>query len=178
MIRGIQPAISRSGISESRALAEDVVQDALIRILESLDSFRGASRFTTWAHKICVRVYLTEMRRRRCQDVSLDENLESGGNPLLQVSGAQTGSRDLIEHQSDMDRVMESVMQIMQDELSERQRLAMQLLTINGMPIEETARRMGTNRNALYKLVHDARKKMKTALADRGFAVKDLLFQH
>src|SRR5574341_891940 len=59
------------------ALAEEVTQETLMRVLEHLDSFEGRSQFTTWVHKIAVRVALTDLRRRRWQDVSLDSLLES-----------------------------------------------------------------------------------------------------
>jgi RNA polymerase sigma-70 factor (ECF subfamily) len=55
------------------ALADEVVQETLLRVLDHLESFEGRSKFTTWAHKIAVRIALTELRRKRWEDVSLDE---------------------------------------------------------------------------------------------------------
>jgi len=71
LMRGLRYALpDHSGISE--AALEDFVQDSMLKILASLDSFRGESRFTTWAQKIAVHVALTELRRHRWRDVSLD----------------------------------------------------------------------------------------------------------
>ncbi len=66
-------------------------------------------------------------------------------------------------------------MQMLQEELTERQRDALMAVMVHGMPMEEVARRMGSNRNALYKLLHDARKRLRSALIARGISDDDLL---
>ena len=72
LMRGLRYALAnQSNVTE--ADLEDFAQEALLKILAGLDSFRGESRFTTWAQKIAVRVALTELRRHRWRDVSLDE---------------------------------------------------------------------------------------------------------
>ena len=65
------------------ALAEEVTQDTLLRVLDRLETFEGRSQFTTWVHKIAVRLALTELRRRRWRDVSLDNLVE--GRPFVRV---------------------------------------------------------------------------------------------
>ncbi len=73
--------------------------------------------------------------------------------------------------------LVEQIQQIMQETLSERQRTALTAVMIRGMPLEEVARRMGTNRNALYKLLHDARKRIKKELEKRGISPEEILAQ-
>ena len=76
LVRGLRYALSnRSGVDET--IIEDFVQEALLRILDNLHTFRGESRLTTWAQKIAVRVAYTELRRRRWQDISLDGMIEA-----------------------------------------------------------------------------------------------------
>src|SRR3712207_433378 len=76
LVRGLRTALhGQTGIEPS---VEDFAQESLIKILDSLDSFRGESRFTVWAQKICVRTAFAEMRRSRWRDVSLDEAILRG----------------------------------------------------------------------------------------------------
>ncbi len=174
LMRGLRAGLGgrREGITD--AAIEDFTQDALIKILQNLDSFRGESRFTTWSQKIAVRVAFTELRRKEWRNVSLQEMTErydSGG----------TEPRELTDSGSDPEnaatrRVMfDTVQRLIYEELTERQRDALVAVMLNGMPLEETARRMGTNRNALYKLLHDARKKLKHRLISEGLPPQDVL---
>lgn len=161
-VRGLDPAV------------EDFAQDALIRILGNLDSFRGESRFTTWAQRIAVRVAYTELRRRRWRDVSLQEIIErhdgrAGGDEVL---ADRTPSP---ERETARKMMVETLRRLIEEELTERQREAMVAVMFEGMPMEVTARRMGTNRNALYKLLHDARKKLKGRLEAEGLSPAELL---
>lgn len=154
-------------------LVEEVTQDTLIRVLEQLDTFEGRSMLTTWVQKIAVRIALTELRRRRWHDSSLDE--------LLEVEGKSTSSRlmadrapgpDAISEQSDM---IARVRRILDQELTPKQREALVLLGIQGVPLEEAARQMKTNRNALYKLLHDARLRLKRQLKSEGLTAQEVL---
>src|SRR5215211_2499723 len=75
LLRGLRAALhGRAGGVEPSV--EDFVQEALLRILDNLDSFRGESRFTVWAQKICVRTAFAEMRRSSWRDVSLERSEE------------------------------------------------------------------------------------------------------
>jgi RNA polymerase sigma-70 factor (ECF subfamily) len=153
---------------------EDFVQDALLKILAGLDTFRGESRFTTWAHKIAVRTALTELRRRRWKDVSLQDLLGddtgtdytpaflSDPHPSPEKHAAQQSFLDLVQRMLD-------------ESLTERQRTAIKAVMLGDMPLEEVARRMGTNRNALYKLIHDARLRLKSRLLAEGVTIEDVL---
>ncbi len=76
LTRGLHYAlINRVPANQLDDLVEDFSQDALVKILDNLDTFRGESRFTTWAQKIAVRVALTELRRQRWKDISIEDLL-------------------------------------------------------------------------------------------------------
>lgn len=151
---------------------EDFAQEALLRILDRLDSFRGESRFTTWAHKIAIRIAFTELRRLRWRDVSLDAVVEAGASDFVPAV--------LVDAQADPERQVlqrslgEMLQQMMMTDLTERQRQALAAM-LHGMPLEEIARRMGSNRNALYKLLHDARQKLKSRMIDHGLSSEDVM---
>ena len=172
LIRGLGFALADRLRADPEAAIEDFVQEALLKILRSLETFRGESRFTTWAQKIAVRVALTELRRRRWRDVSLEDLKpdESDAMPMELPDPAP-----LPEQQVMQASLMDMVQQMMMEELTDRQRQAMLAVMVNGMPLEEVARRMGTNRNALYKLMHDARQRMQKRLSAQGLTVQDLM---
>ncbi len=154
-------------------LAEDVVQETLLRVLSHLDTFEGRSQFATWVHKIAVRVALTELRRRRWKDVSLDSLLEDRpGNVAPRTMFDPAPDPERVAEQADM---LARIRRMMQDELTEKQRRAMMAVTVARMPIEEVARRMKMNRNALYKLLHDARLRLKRRLLRDGLTPADVL---
>jgi RNA polymerase sigma-70 factor (ECF subfamily) len=155
-------------------LAEEVAQDTLLRVLDRLDTFEGRSQFTTWVHKIAVRIALTELRRKRWENFSLDDLLDGEDNPpfvQLMVDPNASTPEETVEGA----HLVQSVQRIIMDELTDKQRQAMMAVAIQGMPLEEVARRMGTNRNALYKLMHDARLRIKRRLAQEGLTPEDIL---
>ncbi len=154
-------------------LAEEVTQETLMRVLDHLDSFEGRSQFTTWAHKIAVRVALTELRRRRWKDVSFESLADQaeGEDTAKPMADTAPGPETVIE-QAD---VLARVQQMMREELPDKQLHAMMAVAIRGMPLEEAARRLGTERNTLYKLLHDARLRMKRRLAREGLTPAELL---
>ncbi len=154
-------------------LVEEVTQETLLRVLDQLDTFEGRSMFTTWVQKIAVRIALTELRRKRWQDSSLDElvdNEESPAPPRLMAD--RTPSPEAIAERADM---IAAVRRILEQELTPKQREALTLLGIQDVPLEEAARRMKTNRNALYKLLHDARLRLKRRLAAEGISAQEVL---
>ena len=172
LVRGLSFALADRLRADPEAVIEDFAQDALLKILRSLDTFRGDSRFTTWAQKIAVRVALTELRHRRWQDISLAEFApeESDYTPLA-LSDPMPSPEILMTRAS----VMALLQRMLMEELTDRQRQAMMAVMIDGMPLEEVARRLGTNRNALYKLLHDARQRLQKRLAVQGLSVQDML---
>jgi RNA polymerase sigma-70 factor (ECF subfamily) len=173
LVRGLGYALAdRSNVRESDL--EDFAQDALLRILKGLHTFRGESRFTTWAHKIAVRVAFTELRRRRWRDVSLEEMSESeeGDTDFIPAKLADPSVGP--ERQAMRGVILETLRRLIREELTDKQRLALQAV-LKGMPLEEVARRMDTNRNALYKLLHDARRRLQRRMLDEGLSAQDVL---
>lgn len=173
IVRGLKVTFAERvrGLDET---AEDLAQDALIRILNNLDSFRGESRFTTWAQRITVRVAYTELRRRRWRDVSLQEVIErheGSGRGL----GALTDRGSSPERETERKMMVETLQRFIAEELTERQREAMVAVMYEGMPLEEAAQRIDTNRNALYKLLYDARKKLKKRIEAEGLSSGEVL---
>lgn len=174
--RGLPYALSRWVSSDDplfSALVEEVTQDTLIRVLEQLASFEGRSMFTTWVQKIAVRIALTELRRKRWNDSSLDEMLEvDGSSASSRIMADRAPGPDTLSEQSDMTA---RIRRILDQELTPKQREALVLLGIQEVPLEEAALRMKTNRNALYKLLHDARLRLKRRLTTEGLTAQEVL---
>jgi RNA polymerase sigma-70 factor (ECF subfamily) len=155
------------------ALAEDVTQETLMRVLDRLDTFEGRSQFATWVHKIAVRVALTELRRRRWKDVSLHAMSEGkNSDAMLQPIPDSTPTPEQLIEQSD---TLARVQRIILEELTEKQRQALMAVGVQGMPMDVVARRMQMERNALYKLIHDARLRLKRRLRLEGLTPAEVL---
>jgi RNA polymerase sigma-70 factor, ECF subfamily len=170
LVRGLRAALgSRAG--DVDANVEDFAQEALIKIMANLASFRGESRFTTWANKIAMNVALAELQRRRWRDVSLQDLFARRG-------AADRGPADphlTPEQLTYQNMVLTNLRRMIDEDLTARQREAVVAVILEGMPIIEVARRMGTNQNALYKLLYDARKKLKLRMEAAGLSPQDML---
>jgi len=175
LVQGLRAALAKRVPRRADALAEDFAQDALLKILDKLDTFRGESKFTTWAQKIAVRTALTELRRKRWENISLDDVLsdEEDGPVMPDLEAASETEADP-EEMASQELLTRRVHQAIEEVLTDRQRKAIQAV-MQEMPLQEVARRMGTNRNALYKLIHDARQNLKAALKDEGITAEQLL---
>ena len=158
-------------------MAEDLAQDAVLRVIENLDTFRGDSRFTTWATKIAVRVAISDLRRARYKDFRLDD-LTADGELLPQTASSaavgQSGSPNP-ESAAERSDVMVQIGAALQDALTERQYQALDAVALRGVPLDVVAEQMGTNRNALYKLLHDARRKLRAHLESQGLSIDYML---
>jgi RNA polymerase sigma-70 factor (ECF subfamily) len=150
---------------------EDFAQEAMIRITGNLDSFRGESRFTTWALKIAMNVALTELKRRRWRDVSLQDLLARHEANDSGPSDTQPTPEQLALQNT----LLGDLRRMVDEELTDRQREAVVAVILEGMPISEVARRMGTSQNALYKLLHDARRRLKKRMEAAGLAPQEVL---
>ena len=173
LTRGLTYALSRRINGDLESAVDDFVQDSLLRILDKIDTFRGESKFTTWAQKIAVRVAYTEMRRQRWKDISLEDLLPDESIDFTPSILADPSPDP--EKQANQTMYAEMIQEIITQELTDRQRDAMMAIMVGGMPLEEVAKRMGTNRNALYKLIHDARKRMLQRLKERGISPSEIL---
>jgi len=157
----------RSSVDE--AFLEDAVQDSLVRILDRIGQFEGRSRFLTWATSIAIRVAMSELRRRRWKDVSLSDVLaDSHFMPERAVS-----DQSRPDTHAERKEILDKMHGIIQNELTDRQRTAL-LTEMKGMPQDEIARHLGSNRNAVYKLTHDARKRLKLSLELAGYEAGDI----
>lgn len=151
--------------------AEDFAQEATLKVLDGLASFRGDCRFLSWALAVATRVAFSELRKARYKDVSLDA-----------LTGAARGFPEPAAPPppppaDDRERVLGLLRHLIATTLTDRQRAQIEA-ELAGVPQAVLAERLGLNRNALYKLGHDARMKLKAGLAAAGLTadgVRELL---
>ena len=170
LVRGLRAGLGSYG-GGAGANAGDFAQEALIRITGNLGSFRGESRFTTWAQKIAMNVALTELKRRRWRDVSLQELSARREAADREPADLQPSPEGLALQNT----VLRELRRMVEEELTDRQREAVVAVILEGMPISEVARRMNTNQNALYKVLHDARKRLKGRMEAAGISPREAL---
>lgn len=170
--RGLLNQVNTSA-PEFETQAEDFVQEALLKILDKLHTFAGRSKFTTWAHKVAVSVALTELRRKRWQDRSLDGIVETDSGdytPSFMADADPTPER--VAERAEMVR---HVGDLIENSLTDKQRQALVSVTIEGKSASEVAQEMEMKPNAVYKLLHDARLRLKRTLAEDGLTPGDIL---
>ena len=147
---------------ELEDIAMQAADDALVAVLAKLDDFRGASRFTTWAYKFALLEAGVRLRRRAWQEreVVLDSD---GWTRLAAVAPGGP------EPDAERAELLRALTECIGGELTAHQRRVLVALAIDGVPIDVLAERLDTTRGALYKTLHDARRKLRAALAERGF---------
>jgi RNA polymerase sigma-70 factor (ECF subfamily) len=146
-------------------LAQQAADDALVAVLRKLPGFRGESRFTTWAYKFALYEAAVKLRRRGWQDREL---------PLEPEAWPNFASKALSPHAEVAEsELLEALRTAIAERLSAHQREVLVAVTLNGIPIDVLAERLNTTRGALYKTLHDARAKLRSALAAQGFDVAD-----
>ena len=172
-LRRARHHVGHLGAGALDALAEDCAQEALSAIVQRLHDFRGDSRFTTWAYAFAVNMALVAARRERWATVSLDRILDKP-QPLSAAL-----SEDFRDPDPERRALQVEVAAVMHDgidkHLTPRQQQVLRALVVEGIPLDEVVRHWGSNRNAVYKLVHDARLKLKRHLVSRGFDVPEIL---
>jgi RNA polymerase sigma-70 factor (ECF subfamily) len=180
LLRGALFTLHRTPVHGTRLLrgqaaeiAEEVAQEATVAILARLPEFRSESRFTTWAWKFAVNLALTAARRERWKSVSLEALLEES-EPRAVLDGADAG-RPAPERAAAQSEAWTLVRRVMDEDLTARQRQVLRAMVIEDLPLDEVVRHLGSNRNAVYKLVHDARRKLKAGLAARGYPAAEIL---
>jgi RNA polymerase sigma-70 factor, ECF subfamily len=158
-------ALSHVRGEELDDLALQAADDALVAVLRKLDDYRGASRFTTWAYKFALLEAGVRLRRRAWQEreVVLDPEVW----PLMADAGQ--GPEDQTETNELMLAITDAI-----DCLTEHQREVLVALALNGVPLDVLTERLNTTRGALYKTLHDARRKLRTELATRGFTLDSI----
>jgi RNA polymerase sigma-70 factor (ECF subfamily) len=167
LVKGLRSGLSsRSRTNED--FIEDVVQVALIRILDHLDRFEGRSAFTTWALAIAFRVAFTELRRKYWNDISLEELREKSGSRFDEADTSPNPLEFTVRKS-----LITLMHQLIRTKLTSRQRDVI-LAELNAMPQDEIARQMSITRNAVYKLSHDARNALRRALEAEGYTVEQV----
>jgi RNA polymerase sigma-70 factor (ECF subfamily) len=141
-------------------IANQAADDALMSVLRRLDDFRGASRFTTWAYKFALLEAAVKLRRRAWQGRELPLEPESW------TVFATTGLGPDAEAEQSV--LLHALEQGINEVLTPHQRRVLVALALNGVPIDVLAERLDTNRNALYKTLHDARQKLRRHLEESG----------
>ena len=132
-------------------------------VLRRLDDFRGLSRFTTWAYKFALYEAAVKLRRRAWQEREVP--IEQDGWDLLSSAGLQP---DQEVEQAELLTAIRSAIELV---LSPHQRRVLIALAVNGVPIDVLADRLGTTRGALYKTLHDARRKLRGNSPTDGFSL-------
>ena len=141
-------------------LAQQAADDALVAILAKLATFRGDSRFTTWAYKFALYEASVKLRRRAWQDRELPLEPDSWPNIASQALSPQ-------DHAAE-NELLGALRDAINGALSAHQREVLVAVTLNGVPIDVLAERLNTTRGALYKTLHDARRKLRERLAVDG----------
>jgi RNA polymerase sigma-70 factor, ECF subfamily len=140
-------------------LAQQGADDALLAVLSKLDGFRGDSRFTTWAYKFALFEAAVKVRRRAWQGRELPLEPESWAT----IAGGESSPQQEVEARELFAALREAI----ERDLSPHQREVFVAVTLNDVPIDVLAERLNTTRGALYKTIHDARRKLRATLAAR-----------
>lgn len=153
-LRGSLPG---AGATELEDLAQQAADDALVDVLRKLDTFEGRSRFTTWAWKFGVFHAGNRVRKEawRGREVALTDTLPTSDhdhNPESHAVGADLAAA--------ISRAF--------DDLTPHQRRVAVALLVDEVPIDVLAERLESNRNALYKTLHDARRRLRASLVETG----------
>ena len=158
--RGSHPHLRGGDLDD---LAHQAAADAMLAILHKLDTYRGESRFTTWAYKFALLEAAVKLRRRAWQgrEVPIEPEHWAVLADSDQSPAASAEGRELLG----------AVAEAVETVLTPHQREVLVAVALNGVPIDVLAERLNTTRGALYKTVHDARKKLRSQLAESGLAV-------
>jgi RNA polymerase sigma-70 factor, ECF subfamily len=159
-------ALSHVRGEELDDIAMQAADDALVAVLGKLDDYRGASRFTTWAYKFALLEAGVRLRRRAWQEREVV--LEPKAWPLKSDAGRSPQS------QAETGELLQALSQAIDGCLTDHQREVLVAIALNDVPIDVLAERLATTRGALYKTLHDARRKLRSDLAGRGFTLDSI----
>jgi len=154
--------------AELQQWAEDMAQDALLIVLDKLETFRRDSRFTTWAYRIVINTANAELRRRHWQTVSLDAALDPDAEAFTLGWLIESPSAVGPEYNMEQRRLWAILRETMQEVLTERQQFVLINTLFQRVPTDVIAETLGTNRNNVYKIAHDARARLRDALIKQG----------
>jgi RNA polymerase sigma-70 factor (ECF subfamily) len=153
--------LANSHPSELDDVATQAASDALMAIMRKLHTYRGDSRFTTWAYKFALLEAGVKIRRRTWQECEV---------PLEDDGWAELADRRAApDTDAETAELIDAVRDAIVDTLTPHQRAVLIAIALNDVPIDVLAERLSTTRGALYKTLHDARKKLRARLAVRGY---------
>lgn len=155
-LRDLLPGASAGELED---LAQQCADDAALDVLRKLPTFEGRSRFTTWAYKFGVHHAGVAVRRQawRHREIPLPD--------AVALAADRAPTPDAVLAGAELARAVESA--IARD-LTPHQRYILLALVVEQVPIDVLAERLGSTRNALYKTLHDARKRLRASLIDHG----------
>jgi RNA polymerase sigma-70 factor (ECF subfamily) len=160
-----RPALPHVRGDELDDIANEAADDALMSVLQRLDDFRGASRFTTWVYKFALLEAAVKLRKRAWQGREVP--LEPEGWGLFSSAGLEPDA------EAEQSELLETLQRAIAELLTPHQRRVLVALALNGVPIDVLAERLNTNRGALYKTLHDGRRKLRKHLDEHGLALDD-----
>ena len=144
-------------------IALEAADDALMSVLARLDDFRGLSRFTTWVYKFALLEAGVKLRRRAWQGREVP--LEPEGWTLFSSTGLDP------DEEAEQSELLTTLQRLIADVLTPHQRRVLVALALDGVPIDVLAERLSTTRGALYKTLHDARRKLRRHLTESGLGL-------
>src|ERR671927_1966553 len=144
-------------------IALEAADDALMSVLARLDDFRGASRFTTWVYKFALLEAAVKLRRRAWQGREVPLEPESWS--LFSTAALRP------DEEAEQSELLATLQRAIEEVLTAHQRRVLVALALNGVPIDVLAERLNTTRGALYKTLHDARRKLRRQLESSGLAL-------
>jgi RNA polymerase sigma-70 factor (ECF subfamily) len=155
-----RPSLPHLRGDELDDIALEAADDAALSVLRRLDEFRGESRFTTWAYKFALLEAAVKLRKRAWQgrEVPLEPEQWTFLSSPEATPAATAEQRELLA------RLQQAIHEI----LTPHQRQILVAVALNGVPIDVLAERLNTTRGALYKTVHDARRKLREHLEEEG----------
>jgi RNA polymerase sigma-70 factor, ECF subfamily len=158
-----RPGLPHVRGDELEDLALEAADDALVSVLRRLDDFRGASRFTTWVYKFALYEAAVKLRKRAWQGREIP--LEPEAWTVFSSAAPEPG-----EH-AEQAELLATLQTAIAEALTPHQRRVLVALALNGVPIDVLAERLGTTRGALYKTLHDARRKLRRHLEECGLSL-------
>ncbi len=163
LLRGARFEVSRRGASlahvrgeELDDLAMQAADDALVAVLRKLDDYRGASRFTTWAYKFALLEAGVRLRRRAWQEREVVLDSDSWTQLARSTPGVDTDA--------EQSELLHALTECIGAELTPHQRQVLVALAMDGVPIDVLAERLCTTSGALYKTLHEARRKLRAKM--------------
>ena len=162
-----RPTLPHLRGNELDDIATEAAADALMSVLRRLDDYRGASRFTTWAYKFALLEAAVKLRKRSWQGREVPLEPETWG--LFSSAALEPDA------EAEQSELLETLQSAIAEVLTPHQRRVLVALALNGVPIDVLAERLKSTRGALYKTLHDARRKLRAHLHERGLALDDRL---